>query len=140
MFEKKNMRVANIWYSYMLQPGDGTLYRFGFCYYPDDMEECYVLDSGVNRTDYIKVFINMPGGHGIGAVPLFQLKSFPEYTHMLGYLAGVGFNDVYPYTLIACLLALKVLVPNPGYLEEAAKAMLQAQEIVIRIQGADDDK
>jgi hypothetical protein len=117
----------------MLQPGDGTLYRFGFCYYPQDEEESYVLDSGAGYPDYVKAYINMPGGVGLGVVPLFQLKYFPEQTHMLNYLSGQGFHDVYPYTLVAVLLALKVLVENPQNVQAASEAMLAAQEIIMSL-------
>jgi hypothetical protein len=136
MWDNKNMWVTNLDHHYMMQPGDATMYRFGFCHYPEDPEQAYVLDEGVGpnaREEYIKFWINMPSATGIGALHLAQLEFFPEHVYLIGYLQspGHGFTKVNKYTIVAVLLALKVLVKNPDFVEEAAQAMMKARDVIM---------
>src|SRR3990170_3386033 len=119
--------------NYKLEPGDATCYRFGFQYMPDDPDSAYVLSSGVGYTPkhYVWAYIYMAGGTGVAVIPLWELFQFdPQHTHLVGYLKGHGFGNVDPYTLVAVLLALKVLVASPTMAIEAMKEMLLAPEIL----------
>jgi len=142
---------------YLLMPGDGTAYRFSILPFNADFQRVravtdnpnailvtgnYVMDSGVNQNceEFVKLAIDMPGGVGLGTVPLSMLSS-----NDLGidYLKTHGFGAVDPYTLVAVLLAVKVLATGyhqtPEKLTEAAAAMLEAPHYLRSIKKAAED-
>lgn len=131
MWDKPNMHVVTELHNYMFQPGDATLYRMAFSFYPIDAEEAYVLSPGVGHHpgEYIKLFIDMAGGTGVGVIMRNALMDFPEHNHIVGYLQSHGFGHVDKYTLLAVLSAVKVLIDNPEAINDAAKAMRQVPEI-----------
>lgn len=130
--------LAHEVHDYMLQPGDGTLYRFGWSKFPED-ESAYTLASGVGgdsgTQDYIRFWIDMPGGTGIGVLPVWDLKTFPESTHVIGYLQGHGFQKVYIYTLIAVVMALKALIDSPENIDLACEYMRYTPTVLDEMEG-----
>lgn len=136
-----NWHLVNEWHNYMLQPGDGTMYRLGFCYYPENPEQAYVLDEGVGpdaHEEYIKFYINMPGGTGMGVVMIVSLKDFPDGFHLIGYLRDHGLREIHIYTLIAVLQALKVLVDDPNNLAGACTSMLETRHLIYEFHKGQD--
>jgi hypothetical protein len=130
----QNRIVVNEMYNYMMMPGDGTLYRFGFCFYPKDQEDAYVLDSGVGEHPdmfYIKLFVNMPYGTGIACVRKDEILHFPEWgIHVVGYLKGHGLEKCNDFSIVAILLALKVLIIDTNDIERAARYMMDARKVL----------
>jgi len=130
---KGNQHIEGKWHMYMMQPGDATVYRFGFMYYPNSTIESYIIDSGVGpdaRETYIKFYIHGGYSNGITVCRKYEILHFPEQgTSILGYLKGHGMKDVVDYTLKAVLLALKVLIIDPEDLERAAKYMLMSPDV-----------
>lgn len=133
----QNWQTQTQFFNYLMQPGDGTLYRFGFATFPDTKRKCpwgdsYILEGGVahNPKGYIFAYINMPSGTGIGTIMLENLEYFPEHTYYIHDLQSHDFRHVDTYTLIAILLALKILISNPEDIVAASDAMLAAAGIV----------
>lgn len=127
----KNAHVENTWHMYMMQPGDATAYRFGFMYYPEDEVDTYIIDSGVDPEEFIKFYIQTGYSTGISCCRKYDILHFPEQgTHILGYLKGHGMSDTVDYTLIAVLLALKILIIDPDDVDRAAKYMLDARKVI----------
>jgi len=132
-----NYHTTNEEHHYLLQPGDGTAYRFSFQYYPEGImdvdgypaHKANVLDSGVgDGSNYVRISINMPGGSGIGCVMRNPLSCFgTEGDTLTGYLKSHGLGNVNDYTLVAVLFAVKVLVNDPEDLLDATAEMLKAR-------------
>jgi hypothetical protein len=136
----QNYTIETKAHNYLMMPGDGTMYRFGFQFYPETSKldglynDAYVLDSGIkNGKGYIQAWINMSSSSGFGCIRLDDLAEFaPDSQYLVGYLRSHGFEHVYIYTLVAVLLALKHLVVTPDILEYAAQAMLDAPRYIRR--------
>lgn len=131
MIIKKNSKLVLPIHHYKLEPGDMTMYRFSIMSLPPIPGEAYTISDGVGDRplDYIWLAINMPGGVGLGTVPIYALEELPT-RHIVGYLQGPGhgFGSVQTYTLLAVLLAAQVLVKDYNAVEEAAKNMLRVPE------------
>jgi len=128
---------------YLLMPGDGTAYRFSILPFHEltyaapvqkdqlEAQDCvsnYIMDAGVNAAGegFVKLAIDMPVSVGFGTVPIGMLSG--DYLG-IDYLKTHGFGEVDTYTLVAVLLAVKVLAAGyqiPETLTEAATAMLEA--------------
>jgi hypothetical protein len=132
MIMNRNQIYTNHIHNYMLQPGDGTCYRFSMQEIPE-CDEGYVIESGAGTGDYFMVYINMPGGSGVGCVMGYHLSCFPEQLHQIGYWMSHGFGNVNLYTLVAVMLAITVLRCNPEAITEAAENMLLAREVLARM-------
>jgi len=122
-------------HNYLMQPGDGTLYRFGFAEYPRGKDlfkygDAYILESGVSGApdEYIWFYINMSSGGGVGCALKSSLRDFLDAypMHYFNYQKSHGFYHVNDYTLAAILLALGVLIDDPSDVNAAARAMLAA--------------
>jgi len=128
----KNQVADCVSHNYKMEPGDGTMYRFGFQEFPKGL--AYTMDSGVgyDGDEYVQFWINMPGGTGVTTVMKASLRHFimDPQKHLIGYLQSHGMQHVHEYTLIACTLALAVLYENPRNLNEAALAMLETSNIL----------
>jgi len=126
-----NLHTHNQWNHYLIEPGDATAYRFGFCYFPAEPKEAYILDSGVGlepRDSYIMAYIKMPYGTGICTLLIGQVTTLAFHKYVAGYARGHGWDHVNAYTLRAVLFALSVLIVNPEAIDEAAQLMLKAGE------------
>ena len=138
-----NFVVENKAMHYLMQPGDGTVYRFSVEKYPNEslqggdgytLNAAYVLEAGVgDGTAYVRFSINMPSGRGIGCVAKDALAEWlrSPSMHLIGYLHGHGCGSVNEYTLVAVLFALTALVPHPKDITEAAGRMLLTQKFLI---------
>lgn len=126
-----NKHVTSETHNYMMQPGDCTLYRFGFAELPDH-PDTLVLASGVGNNDkeYLWVYIQMPGGSGCGVMGKWEIWHIFECPRHLDYLSTHGFEAVTSYTLAAVVLALGELMQRPGNLDQAAERMLKASELL----------
>lgn len=113
----ENELTENNIYNYMMQPGDGTMYRFSI----QQVNGSYAISSAASD-DSIWLAINMPGGCGVSVIP----KRMLEDSGLDGYLRLNGMGAVYPYTLKAVLLAASVLAFDPHDTERAAEKMLKA--------------
>lgn len=125
---------------YMMQPGDGTCYRFSITKFPLAPNEAYVIDPGVGNDAeaFVLLTINMPGGCGTGTIGIESLMNLGETnangrvsTHLLDYAASHGFQSVNGYTLAAVLLACRRLVLEGTNLKDAAAEMLRAPHLLV---------
>lgn len=141
---KKNNVCINHVRHYLMNPGDGTMYRFSIEWFPgDDNTTSYVMNDGVlpDQTQYILLTINMAHGVGYGCVYIPSIQAFGEPdpernnlpdTRLMSAMAMQGFGSVNSYTLCAVLLACKVLVQHleADNVSAAAEAMLRVPEIL----------
>jgi hypothetical protein len=123
---------------YILQPGDGTCYRFSVAFIPDSMPqpERYVIQSGISEGAWLRVSIDMAGGAGVFVVPNagYDLsdEGIKDTLYALRKVGG-GADHVDRYTLLAVLLALRVLRHHPTQVENAALSMLMAQRLITEV-------
>jgi hypothetical protein len=110
---------------YMLQPGDGTRYRFGIA----NLDGTGEVISGIgNGNDYFLLVILSEYGSGNAVLGRWMVKDVQH--HDIGYAQGHGMRNVNEYTLTACLLAAGVLLDNPSDLDGACAAMLRTPEVL----------
>jgi hypothetical protein len=126
----KNLFITNEVTHYMLQPGDGTCYRFWIekpPFYPGD---AYIMGSGLGNDpqNYVYIGIDMPGGCGYGCLMINHLEDDRMLKIANDYLASHGWQNVDPYTSRAVILAASILVFDSEAIEEAAEKMLKASE------------
>ena len=134
MFANHNAKSIDTIDRYMMMPGDGTKYRFGY----SRVSMCdnpVIIGDGVtmNPSDYIWFYVDMRGGCGVSIVHKSGVRQVAREPHIIGYLQGKGMDNVDEYTLIAVLLALSVLIDEPSNLEDAAKKMLNAGHILMGV-------
>jgi hypothetical protein len=121
---------GRVW-NYLMMPGDGTMYRFGWQRVIQG-DSAYAYDSGIGDGEgWIWFYINMPSGTGVSLIEHVEVKSYvdhPEYRDVTDdYHLSHGMRSIVPYTFRAVLLALSVLVDEPHHLEKAAKKMMELQ-------------
>ena len=117
---------------YALEPGDGTVYRFGLM-----RLESAIVKKGMlvhlypgcgNGKDYVGVLINMPAWQGYYELRKDSLKGIAP--HYVNYVANHMTKDAYPPTVCAVLLALEVLLDEPINLTLACENMLRWREVL----------
>ncbi len=128
-------------YNYLIEPGDGTLYRFFYGVVPlgaQKMErpgavipDSYIVASGISEEpeNWLLVGISMPSSVGLGVVGRDTLKHWPVKSSAFHNMTSVGHGFVYcdKYAVIAILFALKALVGGAS-IEVAAQEMMKASE------------
>lgn len=119
-----NEEIVNKIHNYMMQPGDGTLYRFSI------QRDCgdYVFSPDADPRN-VWLAINMPGGCGVGLVPKRMLRVHKVGDGLDGYMRSNGMGAVDHYTLRAVLLAATVLAFDPHNIDRAAQKMLEAGNV-----------
>ena len=128
-------------YNYVIEPGDGTLYRFFYGVVPlgaQKMEregavipDSYIIASGISEEpeNWLLVGISMPSSIGLGVVGRDTLKRWPVQSAAFHTMTspGHGFIHCDKYAVIAILFALKALVGGAST-EVAAQEMMKASE------------
>lgn len=128
---------------YKLEPGDGTMYRFGFSEFKPGA--AYVMDSGVGRSgeEYIWAYIKMASSTGVATIMKSSLENFrgPYGEQLVSYLksSGHGWENIGDYTAVAVLLALSVLKDDPWDVEGAAQAMMDTRGLILSWMEEDDE-
>lgn len=129
-------------YRYRLEPGDGTSYEFfiaplekfvsGLTVDSDGRRDSRIGDliTGVHseEEEFVTLGICMPSGQGVYEVNKWALRNptRPYVRYLMSHMPGVKSE----YTVAAILLACSVLVDRPNALEDAAKEMLRAPELL----------
>ena len=128
----ENRSIENDAFNYMMQPGDGTMYRFTIQFMP--IVEKYVLD-GAESSNCIWLAINMPAGTGVGIIGKSQLKYFADGNNdnLVDHLRSNGFKGVNDFTLVAVLFAASILAIDPENVDVAAAEMLKAREFLMKL-------
>lgn len=113
---------------YRFEPGDATRYIFALT---ELAPEAGQVIPGIYGAEQEYILLTLPG-KGSGIVMKESLRQLREQaaTHVLGYMKGHGFGEVYEYTLVACALAASVLIDNPDDLQTASNIMLVAPEVL----------
>ena len=121
-------------YTYAFEPGDATRYRFSFYDNEQIVEtmgeyrqtETSMLIPGAGK-DYVTLIIQMPSYSGSYEFHIESIRRLhlPFIHYAAGKLSGCDL-----YTVAAVMLAMRVLVDNPWATQKAARAMLQAPELL----------
>lgn len=142
-----NEKTTTQVHHYMMQPGDGTVYRFGWSNYPigkiaipmDDhlfeIDKSYIMDSGVgDGKSYVWFYINMAYQSAVGCIMKDTLLRFGvnpiDERHAIGYLKGHKLGEINTYTLVAVLLGLGIAIAHSEDLDLIERNMLRARKTV----------
>jgi hypothetical protein len=141
MTERLTGQTETRFFNYLIEPGDGTLYRFSYGHVPVNRAEMgylgaqYIIASGISQEpeDWILVGIQMTNA-GLGVINRRDLAHWPAYDNAYYNMKspGNGFEHVDNYTCIAILFALKALVGG-ATIDVAAQEMRKAKEKVLEL-------